>query len=222
MATSTDSTCGTEVTGVGFHFGPAMEPMSPTRMVRARVARMSGQVRMNRRRSAGRTPMSEPETLQELRVLLPVLRHLDVQIQVYGHPEQFLDLSTGRRAYTPEPGAALADDDRLLGGALHEHVHPHVDEPVGAVLTGNDLVDEHRDGVRQFLTHPFQGGLAHEFRDEYVVGFVGEFPLGVEHRSFGELVDDEGGEQVELVSGDGGEGHDVCPVAEGLDRKSVV
>src|SRR5882757_3738922 len=86
---------------------------------------------------------SEPELAQLAWVALPVLRHLDVQLEIDLGAEQRLDLAAGGGADLLEPGTALADDDALLAGPLHVEDRVHV-EHVGATLVRDHLLDQHR------------------------------------------------------------------------------
>ena len=58
---------------------------------------------------------SETEPLQLFRVALPVLGHLDVEVEEDLLPEQRLDALARGRADLAQPGAAAADDDGRIG-----------------------------------------------------------------------------------------------------------
>src|SRR4051812_34552953 len=59
-------------------------------------------------------PRSESQLAKVLRVRLPVLGDLHVQVEVDRRPEKGLDLPAGVRADLAQPGALVADDDALL------------------------------------------------------------------------------------------------------------
>ena len=70
----------------------------------------------------------ETELHELLRVTLPVLGDLHVQIEVDTGAEQRLDRLARVCADLAEPGTALADDDGLLGRAFHVEVDADVEE----------------------------------------------------------------------------------------------
>src|SRR5699024_5876041 len=123
---------------------PASAPETPRIAATTSAASATGQNRCQplRRSSvrcltgAHRRLTSEPEPLQVLRVLLPVLGHLDVQVEVDRHPQEPLDALPGAGADLAEAGATGADDDGLLGGTFDVEVDADIGEGVGAVGAG--------------------------------------------------------------------------------------
>src|SRR5690606_11791701 len=111
-------------------------------------------------------PGSEPQPPQLLRVPLPVLGDLHIQVQEDRGTEQGLDLLAGPDADVLEALALGADDDALLAGALDEQVGVDVEQGLvgGAVLAGQHLLDDDRDGVREFVPDALQGRLTDQFR----------------------------------------------------------
>src|SRR6478736_2969381 len=124
---------------------------------------------------------SEAETLQLLGVALPVLGHLDVQVEVDLLAEERLDALARVRADLTQPGAPTSDDDRLLARALHEDVDPHVEQRLvlGAPLPRHHLLDDDGQRVRQLVAHTLEGGLPDELGDHHHLRLVGEHAVGV-------------------------------------------
>src|SRR4051794_20373283 len=89
---------------------------------------------------AGR-PSSEAEPVQLSWITLPVLEHLDVEVQVYRAPEHRFDLPTRPAADLAQPASLPADHDRLLAGALDVDHRVDVDEillvPAAHLLDGH-------------------------------------------------------------------------------------
>src|SRR6478609_4423534 len=110
---------------------------------------------------------SEAEALELLGVALPVLGHLDVEVEVDLLPEERLDTLAGVRADLAQPGAAASDDDGLLAGALDEDVDAHVEQRlvVGPPLALHHLLDDDGERVRQLVAHALERSLAHELGD---------------------------------------------------------
>ena len=107
--------------------------------------------------SAGRRS-SEAEFAQLARIALPVLGHLDVQLEENRRPQQRLDLLARGGADVAQPTALVADDDALLGVSLD--VDHSVDVQQWLVLgpPGSQfhLVDHDGDRVRQLVANTFQ------------------------------------------------------------------
>src|SRR5690625_6025255 len=72
------------------------------------------------RRTDPRSAEIEAEAPELLRVALPVLGDLDVEVEVDLGPEQAFDAAAGLRADRLESAPAAADDDRLLAGTFDE------------------------------------------------------------------------------------------------------
>ena len=77
----------------------------------------------NDERASGPTEerLVETESSQLLRVALPVLGHLDMQVEIDRHSQQVLDITTCHLTDVAQPRALVADDDRLLAGPLDIH-----------------------------------------------------------------------------------------------------
>src|SRR4029453_18602390 len=82
-------------------------------------------------------PLSEPEAGQLAGVALPVLGHLDPEIEVDLGAEQGLELGPGLGADVAQDRPAAAEHDRLLAGPLHEQERP--DDPQVALGSGAHL-----------------------------------------------------------------------------------
>src|SRR3954447_11323807 len=78
------------------------------------------------------TATLEAELAQLLRVPLPVLGDLHVQVEVDPGAEQRLDLPARVGTDLAQPLAALADHDALLAGPLDVEVGVHVEQVVAA------------------------------------------------------------------------------------------
>src|SRR5690606_11230168 len=104
------------------------------------------------------TSASETEAAELLGVALPVLGDLDVEVEEDLRAEQRLDPAPGTGADLPQPRAAAADDDRLLGVARGEDDDPHVDQRwlSPAPLPPGPRLDHHRQRARQLLAGPTQ------------------------------------------------------------------
>ena len=115
--------------------------------------------------------------------------------------------------------AAAADDDRLLGVALHEQVDPHVQQRrpallgVARPLARHHLVDDHGEGVRQLVAHALEGRLADELGDHDGLRLVGQLAVRVQVGALGQVRDEHRLQLLDLVPVLGGDGHDVGPLA---------
>src|SRR6202012_2842539 len=107
----------------------------------------------------------QAEAGELLGVALPVLGHLDVQVEVDAGTQQGLDLLPGPAADVLQAGALGADDDGLLAGALDIHLGVDVGQ---VLLTGPrlHLLDDDRDRVRELFADTLQGGLADQLGDQ--------------------------------------------------------
>src|SRR5690606_38875819 len=111
--------------------------------------------------AAGRRP-SEAEAAELLGVALPVLRDLDVEVEVHPRAEQGLDPAPGPGADLPQPRPSAADDDGLLGVPLDEQVDVDVEQrraPLPA-RSLTDLLDDDGERVRQLVPDALERGLA--------------------------------------------------------------
>src|SRR6478735_3485745 len=150
---------------------------------------------------------SEAEAAELLGVALPVLGHLDVQVEVHPLAEQLLDAGARVGADLAQAGPTTTDDDRLLRVALDEHVDPHVEQRLGlaAALARHDLVDDDREAVRQLVAHPLERRLSHQLGDHDQLGLVGEHAVGVEGPRRGrQQLGEHRGDLVDLVAPGGG------------------
>ena len=165
----------------------AVSPILVAKSVKTPTVRRSGAAGAEPE-PAGKRPEeragSEAELDQLLRIALPVLGHLDVQVEVDAGAEQRLDALARVGPDLAEPGAALADDDGLLGRALHVQVDADVEErPVlGPPLTRNDLVDDDGQGVRQLVADAFEGGFPDEFGDHHSLRLVRQVAVRIQRR----------------------------------------
>src|SRR5262245_59257637 len=83
---------------------------------------------------AGRSGRQAVAELAERGIIpAPGPAHLDPQVEVDGDAEERLELAPRRLADALEHGAALADDDGLLGRLLHEDDRPGVEAPALAL-----------------------------------------------------------------------------------------
>jgi hypothetical protein len=72
----------------------------------------------------------------------------------------------------------------------------------------------HRDRVRQLVAYALERRLPDQFRDEGLLGLVGQLAVRVERRALREAGDEQVGEQVHLEPVDGRAGHDVRELHE--------
>ena len=63
-----------------------------------------------------------------------------------------------------------------------------------------DLLDHHRQRVRQLVAHPFQRGLADQLGHQHLFGLVGELTVGVERRPGRQLAGQHVDQHVDLVT----------------------
>ena len=113
--------------------------------------------------------------------------------------------SIGGRAAVPMAfslDAARTDQDALLAGSLQMDGGEHLGE-VGPPIAGAHLVDGHGDGMRQLVTHAVERRLTDKFGHADLDRFIGIQIGRVEPRPGRELRDEQIGEQVHLVAGDG-------------------
>ena len=87
-----------------------------------------------------------------------------------------------RRAVCPTSRSRapwLPDDDRLLTRPLDVHRGADVGQrPVGrSISRGDDFIDNDREGVRKLVPNPFQGSLADQFGNAYLLGLVRHLAL---------------------------------------------
>src|ERR1700740_1072039 len=94
-------------------------------------------------------------------IALPVLGDLDPQVEIDLGAQQLLDLAPRGGAHFPQPGAALSDHDPLLAVALDVKDRVYIDQVVTA-LPRVDLVDHHRQRMRQLIADTLQGGTPNE------------------------------------------------------------
>src|SRR4051812_512004 len=107
--------------------------------------------------------MSVAQPVELLRVVLPLAEDGDVQVQVPPGAEQLLETGAGLGADRLDHLATAAEQHRFLGGALDVQQRVHLDQLVPLALgvrTPDQLLDGHRQGVRDLLAHLLQGRLA--------------------------------------------------------------
>src|SRR5699024_9397951 len=123
----------------------------------------------------------EAEASEQLRVALPVLGDLDVEVEVELGTEQSLDAAAGLLDDRLEPALAAADDDRLLAGTFDEEIDMDVPQRIvlAAALPRIHLLDLHGQGMRQFVANAFQSRLADELGDHGLLRLIGEVAIGV-------------------------------------------
>ena len=90
----------------------------------------------------------------------------------------------------------------------------HVEQrPVGRpVLARQHLLDDDRDRVRQLVADALQRSLPDQLGDEHQLRLVGELAVRVERRRLRHQVGEQPGQQLDLLAGDGRDGHDLGPV----------
>ena len=91
----------------------------------------------------------------------------------------------------------------------------------GPALLQAHLLDHDGDRVRQLVVHALEGGLADQLGDERLLGRVGQLAVRVELRSLGHPVDQQVGEQPDLVAVLRRDRHDLGPVGAGLPAERV-
>src|SRR5690625_3042427 len=158
----------------------------------------------------------EAQSAERLRITLPVLEDLHVQIEVHGRPQERLDPPPRTGADLLEARAAAADDDRLLAVAFDVDVHVDVPQRaiLGPVLPRSHLLHLHGERVGQLVADVLQRGFADQFRHHHGLGLVGEVAVGVEGRRQREMAGQDLVDGVDLESDLGGHGHDVREVAQ--------
>ena len=130
-----------------------------------------------------------------------------MQVEVDLAPQQLLNALAGGDAHLLEAPSALADDDGLLGVALDDEAHAHLEAASGAlnaadlalVIGVGNLVDDDGQGVGQLVTHALQGGLAHELGDHDLLGLVGDLTGGVQRRGQGHVLEKDLLKDVDLL-----------------------
>src|SRR5688572_1812793 len=147
-----------------------------------------------------RTPrnprLSQTQPVQGIRTALPVLVHFHVRFQVNLDPEDRLELHPGRRSGVPDDGTALPDDDALLRVPLYPDHRPQ-HQQIGAFL---DLFDGHGQRVGQLLAGHGQELLPEELGGQEGVRLVGDHPVRVVQRPFGQPARDLADQGVGPVS----------------------
>src|SRR5699024_9095262 len=130
-----------------------------------------------RQRSApdgSRSAEVEAEASELLRVALPVLGDLDVEVEVDLGPELAFDAAAGLRADRFESSPAGCDDDRLLSVTFDEEID--MDVPQRSVLAASlpriHLLDLPCQGMRQFVANALQGRLADELGDHGLLRLI--------------------------------------------------
>ena len=121
----------------------------------------------------------------------------------------------------PQPRAALADDDALLAVPLDVEDRVHVDQVV-ALLPRIDLVDHHRQRVRQLVANSFEGRLTDELGHQDFLGLVGQLAVGVVRRADGQRRGQHIDQHVDLCAGYRRHRNDLGRIADQLaDRDQL-
>ncbi len=89
------------------------------------------------------------------------------------------------------------------------------------VLTGDHLLDDDGERVRQLVAHPFQGSLADELGDHHLLGFVGQLTVGVQRRAGRQPTDQHVREQPHLERRHRTDRHHVDEVRQRADREQL-
>ena len=149
-----------------------------------------------------------------------------MQVEVHTAAQQLLNVRAGLGANLLETRALAADDDGLLGVALNVDVHMNVEHGRAVVTLAarplDDLLDLDGQGVRQFIAHALQGGLADELGDQGVAGLVGDVTLGVQRRRQRHSLREHLAQVVDALALHGGDGDDGGPLPQLLDGQQVL
>ena len=86
----------------------------------------------------------------------------------------------------------------------------------------DDLLDLDGQGVRQFVAHTLQGGLADELGDQGVAGLVGDVTLGVQRRRQRHSLREYLAQVIDALAFHGGDGDDGRPLPQLLDGQQVL
>ena len=120
-----------------------------------------------------------------LRVCLPVLGDLDLQVEVDRRTQQRLDLR-GARSRRPRAAGRPCGRSRCPSGCPARRRCSRTRRAAAcprAVLAQAHLLDDDRDRVRQLVADALERGLADQLRDQRLLRLVGDLTLGVERRS---------------------------------------
>src|SRR3954469_2680836 len=102
---------------------------------------------------------SVPQPVELLGVVLPLAEHRHVQVQVHPAVEQRLQPHPRLAADRLDRGTALAQEHGFLAGPLHVQQRMDLGEDgvcVPRIRFADDLLDAHREGVRDLLAHLLQ------------------------------------------------------------------
>src|SRR4030095_3406028 len=113
---------------------------------------------------------------------LPLVEHLDTQIEKYRGAEQGLNLLTSGGADLAQSTASVTDHNALLRIALHDKGGVYGEQRLvrGSVVTKSHFFHSDGDGVRQFVTYALQSGFADQLSDERFLGLVADLAVGIQ------------------------------------------
>src|SRR5215469_2230662 len=120
----------------------------------------------------------EPETVELLRIALPVGLHGNVQVEVDAVADQLLDLTPCPDADLLQPRPSRPDHDALLARTFQVQRGVH-----GPRL---DLIDGDGDRVGQLVAYPVQCRLTDQLRDAHLDVLVGRDVVRVQRRTLGQ------------------------------------
>src|SRR5215472_3699809 len=141
-------------------------------------ARAFGAAASRRRGSSRKRSSLEPETVELLRIALPVGLHGNVQVEVDAVADQLLDLTPCPDADLLQPRPSRPDHDALLARTFQVQRGVH-----GPRL---DLIDGDGDRVGQLVAYPVQCRLTDQLRDAHLDVLVGRDVVRVQRRTLGQ------------------------------------
>ena len=123
-----------------------------------------------------------PRRCELLGVALPVLGHLDVQVEVHPLAEQLLDAGARVGADLAQAGAPASDDDRLLASRSTNTLTRTSSSGLSSGRPSRGTISSTTTArrVRQLVAHALERGLAHQLGDHHQLGLVGEDAVGVQ------------------------------------------
>ncbi len=154
---------------------------------RSEVPKKPRTTEIERRSDPGGCPhvrrgLVEAQPTQLLGVALPVFGHFDAQVEEDRDPDELLDLLPGIASDLSQPSPLVADDDAFLTWPFDEERCPHIGQrTVGrSVVSRHDLLNDHRDGVRELITDSFKRGFSNQLPNADELGFVRHLIFGEE------------------------------------------
>ena len=137
---------------------------------------------------------------------------------MHGGAQQGRDVAAGPSADLANVCTLGADEDALLGIALHDDVGHDVQQRaiLRTSLPVAHLDDLHRHRVRQLVTQILQGRLTNELGHQRLGGLIGDLAIGIVRRPLRQQVDDDVTHLVDLASLQGRARHDLGERHAGL------